>query len=346
MRRLWETLGGARGVEVFMLVVVLAVAGLIAIRSGSSSTGGGEARTLAESEEITLCVSKGTQYIGNAPAAACAYRPDGRLVTVWCDGATLRWWLDGEAQPERTLPEGMLWRTRDLTMTYGQLVCGGNGWAVLSRFDSEADVNRLSGFAACELATGKWVALDDEARADTDRRLVLSETLPLMAALDADRQLRIYDLEKGALARRIDLDMPMDYVLDCRFALDDGTLLLRLADNRLLALDAATGEVKLETTLERGYEGLLTAGMDPAGRRIYLIDNGSQQGLCLDAASWTVLGRIKDVVAYDPVRDRLCFFLYGDTLFTREMPSRETLVEEIKGAGLLMGNGEWEMGNE
>ena len=58
MRRLWETLGGARGVEVFMLVVVLAVVGLIAIRSGSSSTGGGEARTQVEArlEGIVMAI--------------------------------------------------------------------------------------------------------------------------------------------------------------------------------------------------------------------------------------------------------------------------------------------------
>ena len=48
MKRLWETLGGARGVEGFLLVVVLAVAGLVAIRGGASPTAGGDAQTPIE----------------------------------------------------------------------------------------------------------------------------------------------------------------------------------------------------------------------------------------------------------------------------------------------------------
>ena len=293
--------------------------------------GSGEQTALAESITENNRVSPDMTYILNVSASALNYRAsDGKLLTAFCDGTKLRWWLDAEEQTAVALPEGLKWSVRTRIRYIHGLWVGKNGLIVLSSFDANADGSRMKGFAAYDTAAGKWLEAEDVAGGDVERMVALGSEKPLIAALDADRTIHVYDLAQGGLWRTLTVDLPLNYVKEMQLVLDDRCLMLRMEDGELALFELESEECVFLGTLENG-RGFITAGTavtaDREGARAYFIDQRNKKGLVIDTRQWTLLAELEDVYGFWPGEDELYYCNFSDGFFVRRIPDLMELVE-------------------
>lgn len=298
--------------------------------------GNGEITDVTTPSNVLLSSEDGVKHVGHGTRAACCYlSADGRLLTAWCDGAKLRWWLDGEAQVDVPLPDGLTWQVADSSMYCHVLAPAPSGLIVLSDFGADPDCGHMTGFAAYDVFSGRWMRAEDLGRGSADRRFACADVKARFAALDADGMLRAYDLEAGGALCQVPVNLPLSYVVQMRFILDDGFILLRMEDNQYAIYSVETGECACRGTLDWSYRSQTFACLDGNGRRVVLIDTATNKGVLLDRESWTELGRFDNACAYDPGRDELYCLGYQEengryALQRRRIPDLWELIDIVK----------------
>ena len=279
---------------------------------------------VADEETVEVTSNGHISFVCSTAAASSAYLADGRLLTARCDGKALRWWLDGEEQPPVPLPDDLTWQTARGTVFRRLLMAAPSGFVMLS--DYAAEGGTMAGFVACDMASRSWLRAEDLAQDTEERDFAAGEARPLLASVDPDGSLRVYDLAAGSLLREIAVNLPMDYISAVRFMLDDRYLLLRMADSRLAIYSVDTGECVFRGELKlSGYSTTRTeAGSD--GNRAILIDVDGHEGLIVDMDTWTELARLKDVWGFDSERGELYTCSLRE-LTRRRLPGQWELIE-------------------
>ncbi len=291
----------------------------------------GETAALAEKNTLELSQYGTTKYVGSDASASSAYLSSGQVLTAYCraDDPRLRLWLDGAEQRSVPLPEGMTWSRPGDLFVDSVLCVGGSGCILLSRFEEGAE--RMD-FALYD-PDGHWTMIRDAEGGDKQRKFIMADTKPWFAVLGAGGILRVYDAGSPDAVREFRLGLPTNSVEDCRFVLDDACVAIYTAEGLAVLLDSETGEL-----LYSGWIGTrgsrVDVRRDNSGRRVYLWTDGTDNDcVCLDAASWTELGRMTDVYGFDSRTDEICFFTYSDGVSLRRIPERERLIEI--GQGLI-----------
>ncbi len=274
---------------------------------------GGEGTPVAAGEQVVLSVQDDVRYVAqDACGAVCYLERDGRLLTAWCDGTQLRWWLDGEEQPAAALPEGVVWQVSNQVVYKRMLTASPGGLILLSDFGTDSGKDAMAGIMAYDTAGGRWLRVEDAARGSVERVFAAGRALPRVATLDADGCLRVYDMEAGALLNELHINLPRNYVAQIQFILDDSFLLLGMEDDRLSIYSLESGDCVYRGTLKRYTYLPLNVDIDSEGRRVYLIDAGLNKGIVLDRDSWTELARLEDAYCFDPRADVLYTAAYSD----------------------------------
>lgn len=266
-------------------------------------------------------------FVYSASDGDAAYLDDGRLLSAWCDGEELRWWLDTEEQEAVPLPEDKRWSTRNSGSVAMLTRAGSNGIILLSSYGSGVKTNTMESFLAYDTSAGTWTVTEDEQHGSSTRMMSLAREKPLLAVMDADRSLRVYDLQAGKLETTLPLDLPLDYVVDVRFAFGDEYLVLRMDDQQLAIFRLDSGDCVYRGSLEQSYTLDTAISEDRAGHRAYIIDRVTQKGLVLDRQNWNLLANLENVYGFDPERDELYFCTYGDDLTIRQIPDLNALIQ-------------------
>ncbi|MBQ8110967.1 MAG: PQQ-binding-like beta-propeller repeat protein [Clostridia bacterium] len=283
---------------------------------------------LAERQEMTLEPTEDHILILSVSSSHADYLTgDGRLLTAWCDGKALRWWLDGEEQSSVSLPEAANWYVLTSAGIVNQVLAGGNGLIVLSDYGKNTADQGMENFIAYDTRTGEWLAVADEAHGSAARMMAVGRERPLIAVLDADRSLRVYDLAQGALTALLPIDMPIEYVEQLQFAFGDRYLMLHMEDGQLALFDLETGEAVFHGLLEMDYTADTVIYQDSAAQRAYFIDRSSRKCLVVNMRQWELLAQLEDICGFDSERDELYTFSYGDGLQIRHIPDLDALIQ-------------------
>lgn len=292
---------------------------------------GGGSADLTPYTEMVMSRDGEMEWVDAAASAAAGYlSADGRLLAAWCDGERMRWWLDGEEQPSVAMPRDLTWRVANKVQFIDVLAVAPCGVILLSDFGEDQTGARMAGFAGYDIAQGRWLRAEDAAHGSAERLLAGGEALPRLAVLDADATARVYDLEAGELLREIPTGLPLDYVKQMQFILDDRWLLLHTEDDRLFVYSVESGECVYRGDLQSYFDQPLSASLDSEGRRVVLIYPESGEGIVLDLEGWTELARLKDARCFDPKRDLLYVSAHADGR-TRLMYGRIPALEELTG---------------
>ena len=282
---------------------------------------------LAKEKELEVHPNDNFTLRYSASDGDAEYLDGGQLLTAHCDGEKLRWWLDTEAQGEASLPPHTRWATRSTGELWMFTRVGGNGLVVLSSYGPDVRRNTIDSFIAYDTRTGRWTTTPDDQHGASDRNMAIGAKKPLLAVMDADRSLRVYDLQAGQLWTTLPLDLPPDYVLDMRFAFGDDYLVLRMDDQQLAIFSLESGECVYRGSLEQSFRINTLINEDKAGHRAYIIDQNSKHGLVLDRQSWEPLAELENVYGFDTELDELYFFSYSNGLIIRKIPDLQALVQ-------------------
>lgn len=297
---------------------------------------GEEPELIASGNEVVLSVYEDIGYVDSDAYAAAGYlEGSGLLLTAWCDGAQLRWWLDGEEQTPVSLPEDVVWQIAQPTRYRRLLSVAPGGMILFSDFGESTDEDAMAAIVAYDTALDCWYRVEDAARGSADRAFAAGCGSGRVATLDADGGLRVYDVKAGELLTTLPLNLPQSYVTRIQFALDDACLLLRTADDQLSIYDLESGECVYRGALKQGYDPHLQAWMDSRGERVIVIDAGSGDGVALKASDWSELARLEDAYCFDPATDELySTVLVGDSiypkLFRHRIPDIWELTESVR----------------
>ena len=185
----------------------------------------------------------------------------------------------------------------------------------------------MDSFLAYDTTEGSWTVTEDEQHGSSTRMMSLAQEKPLLAVMDEDRSLRVYDLRAGKLMTTLPLDLPPDYVVDIRFAFGDEYLVLRMDDAQLSIFCLESCKCVFRGSLEQSLLIDTTICEDRAGHRAYIIDRVTQKGLVLDRQNWNLLANLENVYGFDPERDELYFCTYGDNLTIRQIPDLDALIQ-------------------
>ena len=273
------------------------------------------------------------------------HHPNGHVYTASVDvrfmaGPVLYVWKDGEAAKKLPLPEKLVSAGHPVYYCYG---AGASGCLILGsmKTDLTAAEDRNKGYLCCFWEKEKWVALPD-----MDDELIsccaVGEKDPLLAGFNAERELCITDLTKGAVRRVIPCEIPPDSVRKLLFADGDRVLILFPAYGDIRVYDTASGELLSEIeTNDRSITGDLNLSFAEDGRYsasvskdgssllVFYSDSEFSRMFSLDRESLVCKGLFPDVAHYFPEKDSVVIKNEDGSVFL--CPFRS--FEEILAAG-------------
>ena len=286
----------------------------------------GESRVLWDGDSL-LTASITSSMAGYFRDADSAYlSADGKLLTAACDSRSLQVFLDGEEKASTPLPQGVDWCYSHYDAFAHLLRAGENGCVLMSAYPPKAEEKRFDQFLLWDLADGAFSLVKDEGNGSTERVFALGRATGVFAVADVDDALRLYD--RDGLVRAIETSFPAISVRLAQFSPDDGQIALYTADGRVAVYDCESGALLFWTDTGTAYGETLLLEKSPDGRRAYLLVGGSGGVvLCLDAESWTELGRAGNACGLDAAREEIwCYDPYGEGIYAWSVPAREELL--------------------
>ena len=290
---------------------------------------------LAEDVDEELAVlynedrSNSLHIMGSPSSVSSTYlQSDGRLLAAWCDGRLLRWWLDGEEQRSISIPEDIHWSAHSNIQFFHLLQTCENGFILLSDYGQENEgEDQTERLYACDTRSGQWFGVDDAAHGSSERLIAMGEASARLAVIDVDDIIRVYDLEVEAIQGSFSMNIPGSYISEMRFVLGDHYLLLRTKHDHVMLIDAERGSVVYDGALEYHYDSNTIASQTRSGERVLLIDTTSREGILLDSRNWQPLGRMENVIGFDPETDELFFWNYNKDICIRRLPDLWEMID-------------------
>ena len=261
------------------------------------------------------------------------YLTDGTVLTAHSDSKNITIWKDGMEVGTVPLPEDHQHLGEWEANLQRYLRAGRNGY-LMTHFTWLMEPISTTDVAFYNTANGTWFRPELTVPLTNSDSYAFAEKKPLFAAVDGEHQVRVWDLQAGREIAAFPLQLPYNCVIHMDFLLDDGYLMVKTKDAKVLVYEIATGQILLQDQLETTSSGYLTAQTDPSSQRLYIIDSSlaGTNTLCIDMRSWTVLARASKILCYVPQTDELYYAdnTYGNPesrIFYFQVPTTEELVE-------------------
>ena len=188
----------------------------------------------------------------------------------------------------------------------------------------------MTSFALWSSQNGAWTLYPDDGAGDGDRLVALGRRAPVFAVVEPGDAVRVYGLGE---TRKIDLSIPIGSVLSLGFFPDDRHFAVYTSDGVVAVFDAMAEGAVYSGNIGATSGQELLCEFSPDGRRAYIGVSETETLLCLDASSWTELGRAEGSVGFDSAREAVVAYDYSDGLSLWRVPAREELIA-IAGAVL------------
>jgi hypothetical protein len=223
----------------------------------------------------------------------------------------------------------MIWGLHNGVQFNRILELGENGIVVLSVFENEADL-KSDWFAVYDTHNDCWTFLEDSGSGDFDRICAVGQKKPVFAVADPDGSVWVYtDLDGEIRKTTFSLQLPLTSVEQMSFAASDRVLLVKTSGKQLLFYDISTGEILLQHQLDTSNLTMVSAFEDVSNDRLYVADLSgnlaSENGLCIDTTTWTVLAAIKGMLCFDEESGTLYRYDNGN-LIAAKIPGTDDLI--------------------
>lgn len=259
-------------------------------------------------------------------------------LTAYCTSDTLYWWRDGQMD-SIPLSSGRSLSLYCADAPQDPVLIGSSGLVVLKHYSDDLD-DRPAGYALYSIDEDTWTWLPNPSTSAGYPILCVGSAHPWMALADYDGTLRIYDQKADAVTRTLPLPVAANTIEDMRFLLEDGFLLIRTADARVLVVDAGDGTVRGRFSLENWSPySTLTIQEDQTNHTLYLSDPYAKMtGLCIDTEFWIASASIPRLACVLPASHRtLSVDASGTTLQSYPVYTVEDLIQW--GNNVLSGSG-------
>ena len=254
--------------------------------------------------------------------------PDGKtLLTAACNPKSLQFWNNGIPIGQVSLPDHLQFPARENPNTAQLLKVGTNDW-IATGFYVFGNSIPLENLAFYNIARDSWTALNDDAIFYNRNALTLAQEKDLLAYVDQDGMLQIWDLNTGNAATQFSTQIPFGSVLKMQFLLDDTHLAIKTSGGYLRIYDLASGEQVYHDKFNDSYSDRLEIYEDSAHDRLYL-RGGDNSSICLDLRSWTALGYPDAMLYYHSATTSIYVkgnSWEGDPLLYGQIPSTAELV--------------------
>lgn len=257
-----------------------------------------------------------------------AYLPDGKtLLTAACTPKSLQIWNNGTPAKETALPESLLFPARENPNTGHTLQVGTNNWVAAGFYVFRNSIP-LKNLAFYNIARDSWTTLNDDALFYNRNALTLAQKKDLLACVDQDGMLQVWDLNTGNTVTQFSTQIPFGSVLKMQFLLDDTHLAIKTSGGYLRIYDLASGEQVYHDKFNDSIFDCLEIYEDSAHDRLYL-RGSNNSGICLDLSSWTTLGYPEAMLYFSSSMDTIYMegnSREGDPLLYGHIPSTAELV--------------------
>lgn len=290
----------------------------------------GTETVLSERETVILSQSENVTLQADVfESATVCLEEHHTLLTVRCGNGALQFWKNGDMGETVPLPEGMIWGLHNGVQFNRILELGENGIVVLSVFENEEDL-KSDWFAVYDTHNDCWTFLEDSGSGDFDRICAVGQKKPVFAVADPDGSVWVYtDLDGEIRKTAISLQLPLTSVEQMSFAASDRVLMVKTSGKQLLFYDISTGEILLQHQLDTSNLTLVSAFEDVSNNRLYVADLSgnlaSENGLCIDTTTWTVLAAIKGMLCFDEESGTLYRYDNGN-LIAAKIPGTDDLI--------------------
>ena len=252
---------------------------------------------------------------------------DDSVLTALCNGKEIEIWRNRKLEEKINLPEELIWCFHDLYYSYSLFDVGKNGYTLLSSYNSHTKTNEIKNFVVYDIKNEKWMWMEDLEHGSSDRKTIIGDSKSVFAVYDYDMKIRIYNPVSGTVDE-IKTNVSPKTVASWQFFDDDNYILICTRDGMFKIYDTNTSECVYSDKLsERHIDKPFSAHMDSQKHRVYIIENGNHLCVCLDALSWTELGRTGGVYGFDDKNDRMYLYDYTKGLYYRRIPSLKELVD-------------------
>ena len=291
----------------------------------------GREEELGPKIEVTLAQVKSfgedVHYMAYKTKAESARRPDGAVLTAYCDGDSLSLWMDGDLLDTLPLPpELTAWSVIHSLSIDAVLKTGENGLVLLSDYGQRADDYAVKSFVLYDVQQKTWVSVEDAAHGNSKRIIALGAEQACFAVCDQDAAIHLYRLPGSVETLRTGI--ASESITDCRFLCGDRFLALCSKEGALEIYDTETASRVYAGHFDTGIYscGRLSASMDRENSRLFVIEHKNHCCICLDTGSWTKLAKIANVYGYDAEQNRLYRVSLG-VMRVQPAPSLDELIE-------------------
>ena len=271
-------------------------------------------------------------YSYSLSRCAAEYQEDGKeLLSAICTPTTLEFWKNGQFQKQTDLPEALLIPAKESSNMTRLLKVGTNGWILTSLHEYNAAISGQM-MAAYDSSLDTWTLINSNAIFSDANAIALAKNKSIMAGVDQDSMLSLYDLNTGNCITRFPTQLPSGSVLQMRFFLDDTHLAIKASGGHVLIYELATGTLVYRDQLPASSSTTLDVFEDALHQRIYLT-GGVNSGICLARENWEVLNRGNSLVYYDSNTDLLYLsanLAMGAPVVYNHIPDTQGLVELAK----------------
>ena len=240
-------------------------------------------------------------------------------------------WKDTQLVKTLPLPEEMI-PPKTLTKYYccgygtsGCLIVG------IKRYSSDTD-GRNTGYLCCFPREDRWIFLPDMVD-DLAMSCAVGETAPLLACVNADKEICLEDLSDGSVKLIFPCDLPADSIQRMLFADEDRLLMVFPYRGNLQIYDTATGERLSDIDLNDGSfyfnkNGRYTVIPSADGRELLILycDANFTRAVALERDGMGCTGFFSNIAHYLPEADRVVIRQLDSGLFYGPFYSLEDIL--------------------
>ena len=248
------------------------------------------------------------------------------VLTAYCDDERVIWWRDGSTPQEAVVPYALQQKGHSGSIVISWLQVSPCGMIIIG-FDAIDDSGSSSSWlTAYDTESRKWWDISAEIE-PSDLRHVTSGYCSAAVVLVKESTIEIYQNTFSAPQLCIELDPSHNYVADCQFILDDQYIATCTAGGDIQIFDL-NGFCVFTGSLGNTYQNCqeIAADADLLNNRLYICEQETNKGLCIDLTSWIELSKIEDVYMFNSISGELLMQKSNDSLILYKVPSLEQLI--------------------
>lgn len=252
------------------------------------------------------------------------------LVIKLNDGEITKW----------ACPEGESWRHNNDYVGDLKVLAGENGYVLVAIYENP-DEDLIGDYRVFNAATGKSDVLHCQVKMGQSGIVTMGKKTPRIVTASEDNVIRIYDLDKLCLERKIVMD-DGSKINQVEFGSSDQALVVWTAERRLLIYDLSDGQLKYEGYVEsdESYAGsvLTLETFDDVQRNRLFCRLSSGASICVNLKDWKKTADFDGLGAFCPKMNEIYVKLSGSdswamggaAFVSRKAYTLEDLMEKAK----------------